>query len=162
MMTFVLVAHIRSLTWNWSFSVDKKFFKVKITFNQLTKVSKFLDLQKKRSFHQLTKVLNSNLVSSLKVFKISNLLIYWKENFWSTDQNEKSFNLLKNITKNFWYSEKDHFGLSEIWSSSPFACKLNTFYLKNCCFTTSIKKQKKHFLENWFFLRKSIFLWIKG
>ena len=99
MMTFVLVAHVRLITWNWSFSVDQKFFKVKITFNQLTKVSKFLDLQKKRTFHQLTKVLNSNLVSWLKVFKRSNLLIYWKENFWSTDQNEKSFILLKNSTK---------------------------------------------------------------
>ena len=54
--------------------------------------------------------------------------------------------------------EKKHFGLTEIWSSSPFACKFNTFYLKNCCFTKPIKKQKKtNFLENWFFPKKIIF-----
>ena len=55
--------------------------------------------------------------------------------------------------------EKTHFGLTEIWSSSPFACKFNTFYLKNCCFTKPIKKQKTHiFLRTGFFLRKSFFI----
>ena len=108
MMTFVLVAHVRIITWNWSFSVDQKFFKVKITFNQLTKVSKFLDLQKKRTFHQLTKVLKSNLVSWLKslkdqifwstenrtfdqLSKMKNLSIYWKTA-------QKTFDRLKKIS----------------------------------------------------------------
>ncbi len=69
-------------------------------------MSKFLDLQKKRTFHQLTKVLKSNLVSWLKVFnrsnisenitfdqltKMKNLSIYWKTA-------QKTFDRLKKIS----------------------------------------------------------------
>ncbi len=150
MMSFVLVAYVRSITLNWSFSVDQNFFKVKVTFNHSTKVSKFLDLQKKRTFHQLTKVLNNKTWSvDRKSLKDQ---IFWYTEKITFDQLTKMKNpsiYWKMAQKNFWYSEKsqkDHFWLTEIWSVSPFACKLRTFYFKNCCFATQIKKQKnKHF-----------------